>query len=772
MSSPAAPRRVPANPLPVVYLPLPGEPISPDDLHVRRSRDVARVVQQGHAAYARLVECRHWGEDPRIEAIILDVEVELPQRPVADLRRFERLAMVFSEDHALMPDVLALRADFPEGLHLIPRPAGAPKCLCLYDEPWPDLKLGWTASGYIERARTWLALTARGELHAPDQPVEPLLAPSPYTLVLPEQVVDGGSDDAPEALTIRRVDGPGDRSTLIATASEEAPLRPGENGYLATVIRTAAQEQRMLRALPTTLLELDDVLRTAGADLLGLLRGRFLGWTGAPNSLDRVLVIVVLVPVTRRPGEQPEGVDARAYLCTRETELASIRDVGVALGWWDRLPNGSYGQVLGDISGTGVAEIALLPVNPVTTFTRGMAARSNGVQGPLEMPVVAIGMGALGSQVFGNLIRTGWGRWTVIDRDVFLPHNLARHHLPGDAVGMAKAIAVAALANEMIDGPEVARAIAADILSPVKDTKSVADALQQADLVLDMSASVAVARHLARAPATAARRVSLFLNPSGTDLVFLAEDAERKLTLDGLEMQYYRALIEDPSLAGHLRDPGGYVRYGRTCRDLSAEIPQHRVALHAAIGSNALQTTTARAAARIALWRVDPELLTVACVEVVPAETCEWTVGEWTLWTDRRVLDTLAGLRAERLPNETGGVLIGTFDLERRIAYVVDVVPSPPDSVEWPTSYIRGRYGLRQRVQEIETLTGGMLTYAGEWHAHPAGHGPWPSDDDCRAFAWQAELRAANGLPPLMVIVGDSETYGWYVGVAPRVVEQ
>ena len=55
-------------------------------------------------------------------------------------------------------------------------------------------------------------------------------------------------------------------------------------------------------------------------------------------------------------------------------------------------------------------------------------------------------------------------------------------------------------------------------------------------------------------------------------------------------------------------------------------------------------------------------------------------------------------LRNAKLPNETGGVLVGSLDLERKIAYVIDTVPSPPDSEEWPTVYIRGCRGLRRQV--------------------------------------------------------------------------
>ena len=43
-----------------------------------------------------------------------------------------------------------------------------------------------------------------------------------------------------------------------------------------------------------------------------------------------------------------------------------------------------------------------------------------------------------------------------------------------------------------------------------------------------------------------------------------------------------------------------------------------------------------------------------------------------------------------------GGVLIGVYDLQRQVVYVVDTIPSPPDSAEWPTLYIGGCEGSLQ----------------------------------------------------------------------------
>jgi proteasome lid subunit RPN8/RPN11 len=190
------------------------------------------------------------------------------------------------------------------------------------------------------------------------------------------------------------------------------------------------------------------------------------------------------------------------------------------------------------------------------------------------------------------------------------------------------------------------------------------------------------------------------------------------------------------------------------------------VALHAAIGARAFRAALAAKSASISIWRTNEEDLGVAHLKIVPTEVIEQRVGEWTVVTDRSLLDRVANTRHEKLPNETGGVLVGTHDMQRKILYVVDALPSPPDSAEWPCIYIRGSQGLARRVEEIERITDGQLGYIGEWHSHPGGHDPSPSADDRKVFAWLEEHLNLDGLPATMLTVGQDDS-ALYVGRMP-----
>jgi len=113
--------------------------------------------------------------------------------------------------------------------------------------------------------------------------------------------------------------------------------------------------------------------------------------------------------------------------------------------------------------------------------------------------------------------------------------------------------------------------------------------------------------------------------------------------------------------------------------------------------------------------------------------------------------------RAEALPNETGGVLVGRFDLEKKTLYVGRALRSPTNSVETPTSYIRGTSDLKTQLKQIRELSGGDLRYVGEWHTHPNGVSTKPSQYDATAHLKITEKMKYEGLPGVVAIQGEDK---------------
>jgi len=458
---------------------------------------------------------------------------------------------------------------------------------------------------------------------------------------------------------------------------------------------------------------------------------------------------VLGLPKTRRSGDAVEWVELKGFLC-----LGSIESVGARIGAW-QVVEGNVGHLIGVDAEQDGSDVNVIVVNVVRRLTWKGAAKSSGFLRRDNRNIVAIGLGALGSQVAMNLARGGFGNWTLIDDDAFMPHNAVRHSLGGGfVVGHNKAMCVAFSMNMLADDDSIATGIPANYLRPGQHQDRVEKTMSEAELVLDMSASVPVARILA-SQEFSGRAVSVFLSPTGFDLVVLAEDSKRKIRLDDLEMLYYAAVGMTRELKGHLRAPGGGTRYGAGCRDISAQMAQAQFGTHAGIGASAINQAVQTGSAMARVWRIDPISLGVNPVEIPVEPFQEQEQHGWSIRLSQKLLRDLSAQRKSRLPNETGGILIGGIDHDQRCVHILFALPSPSDSKEWPTMYIRGVHGLRRERDRIVRETAGNLDYLGEWHSHPPGIPTLPSADDREVFQWISQLVSADGQPPIMLICGN-----------------
>ena len=289
------------------------------------------------------------------------------------------------------------------------------------------------------------------------------------------------------------------------------------------------------------------------------------------------------------------------------------------------------------------------------------------------------------------------------------------------------------------------------------------DAVEKADLILDISASIPVARELMDFKNDKAKRVSAFLNPMGSDLIILAEDLKRTQTLDVIEMQYYKHLLNSPDLHNHLEmDKTGF-RYSNSCRSVSSRIPQDYLGVHSGITSRMLKKLLESAESFAGVWSIDPESLEVKRYEIPLYDFKEKVINGWCIFIDECLLKKIITARKSKLPKETGGILIGSHDMVRKKIYLVDTILSPKDSEEYPHAYIRGIDGIEEELGKIKKVTAGNLDYVGEWHSHPEKCAIKPSKDDEVLFSWLSKHMRLMSRPPLMLIAGDNDAFNLLV---------
>lgn len=737
------------------YLEAKGILCIPSALQLPRARAMHDTLSADQLPFLKFVECRqHTEADGTVaETIVFDVDVERPQQLVHNIRREERIAVTFQSSDEWYPEVAALRRDFPQVPHLNHRAEEFPRSLCLYEEPWPHVAIRWTAANFFARIREWLSETAKGTLHQDDQPLEPLLMGSGLTIVLPPDLFGCKQAGEAEKLFVGWATAEDDCRVLLASPNEAS----GGSKFLALSFIANPQTHGAIRRSPKNLHELHEFVAPAGIALIDTLRDKFPDWN-KKDFLSKRLLLIIAFPLRREEGETVEASNSWVFLTSRD-----IEEIGVDIGIWQKTDHGLGLIHLNRDPARNGHNIPLQIVAPVFDISPTYVAAASKVQTD-DRCVFAVGAGALGSQVIKCLNSTGFGKWHVVDNDILLPHNLVRHELGRWAIGCPKAQAVAFDIHQLLTANEAPGWTSADILRPHDKAAELTAAIEKADLVLDMAADVAVSRYLTHDARSDSRRAALFLNPRGTDLVLLVEDRARSLTLDCLEMQYYRAVSTLPDLAGHLDPPAGRIRYSRSCRDVSSSIPADLVRLHSALGARAIRSAVNKDTPTIHVWRCHEETSEVRLVNIPVSKSHHQSIAGWTLVLDAELLERLTELRQRKLPVETGGVLIGSYDLIRKRVYVIDTIPSPPDSEEWPTLYIRGSQGLAAQVEAISQATNHQLEYVGEWHSHPNGCACLPSDDDLKVFGWLTTNMSTAGLPALMAIVGQNGISAWYLG--------
>lgn len=723
--------------------------VSADELVLPGARILADLLSSGTFDGARLVEVRR-RTDGHGEVLIIEADAGLGQALlVHDIRVVEPIAIWVHKDWPL-PSVYPLRADFPQDVsHFNIATADAPRSLCLFDGAREDVLRTYTPQRLLARIRWWLRETAYGRLHGNDQPLDPIFLSTEIAFILP---ADHVKITAPFYIGICQSDA--ERAPILLApvdGTDAAKAKRQEPMHSAIVIETAPVRHGRIRYWPSNLAELLAIYRELGVDLEAELRGLIRAWSADQALAARLalrLLIIVRTPLRLESGAVA-GSTTRGFLSAK----ASGRDIAAALGALATV--GEYSApIIGKPTTDAAALVAIevVQVDIYHHFDRTLARVASGRAVAEGSTICLMGAGALGSQMALAAARGGIGVWTIADKDFLLPHNLARHALLARHIGAAKAEALA-YEVRMLLGAGAATGVVCDVTA-ANAPAAWTEPLDNAARILDASASVGVARWLARNQRLKARAASCFLTPSGRDLVALMEGNDRRPQLDHLEMSYYWHLVIDEELHGHLVETGGVIRPG-SCRSPSMQIPQTAVSAFASIAAEVLCETEWPEPGQISIWRTRGVFDEVKRHCYAGETYLEVPLGDWKVVVRRRVLELLEEARVSAGRLETGGIVVGTWDRERKIVYIVGSFDPPPDSHHQPSGFVRGAVGVFKTIEEVETRTAANLTYIGEWHSHPPGSSSRPSADDGILLRWIGDALKWSDAPACMLIAAE-----------------
>jgi integrative and conjugative element protein (TIGR02256 family) len=730
----------------------------PDHLAIAAARAAAVAVKE-HRDF-QLLELRG---DAVSEILVVECKCDrVFSKNKPGICYVEPLSLRFFRDTAVMPEVRALRADFPVLLHENQPKPGEPKWLCVYHEPWSQLRRTWTPQKFLARIQWWLEGSAAGTLHPVEQLPEQLYFESPLSIVLPREFDQLASDKAFALELEPRTSEDGRKWVAVAKFKPlNQYLSTGNRHYALLTLTLGAVVHASPELSPGTLGEVHDRLNDRGAPIAEKLFGemqRLVMGAGLAHSMGQKTLLILTIPVTNPAGGEPR-IERKGFLID-----AGMGQLGVMAGVLDRDGRSDKYVVALQLGGglqlkPAWRNAALIQVEVREPFTEERARLYSGVADPGPDGILA-GVGALGSAIADLWIREGWGQWRYVDPDLLLPHNLARHQGYEHQVGVAKVDAMRQLEGSIYSSRNIRPGFQASA-NDFRNTELL-NALRNAKLIVDATTTIDVPRDLAMRD-DVPRTVSAFVTPSGNDSVMLLEDSARRMRLDVLEAQYYRFVLNAPWGGTHLKGHKGSLWVGAGCRDTSFVISNELIQLHSALLARQIRLRSNESAPHIQVWRSNPETGDVSTTAFAASAPIFVDMEGMELVWDEGLRTKMRAMREQGLPRETGGVLLGHFDLMNSRVYVVDALPAPADSVKSSAEFARGVEGLASKVDESLARTANIVGYVGEWHSHPRGVEADPSGKDIRLLVHLALMLRQDGLPALMLIVGESSEQ-WVVG--------
>ncbi|MFH1890093.1 MAG: ThiF family adenylyltransferase [Candidatus Kuenenbacteria bacterium] len=613
-----------------------------------------------------------------LSVIFVNIKVDIPAKgPVYAVRKNEKIMFLLEPNFPYKHPKVLLRHDFPSVPHL-----GSRKELfreiCLTRNNTDDWWNGKTLVDVIIEVYHWLCDAAAGMLVKDDDPFEPLIA----------------RGTTPVEVSIKNAKNECKKSNgAWLTTSQCVPVKNGTShrflvgvrgGEVKTQVWYQEKEQSSLWIdRPTNIDELLDMISRIDLD-----PQRIRYWIDRSRTTQLLLVFGI-----RRP---------------KMVLGKSSAEEWVAFELKRKMPNNNSPWEI-------QAHLAL------ESFSTSIAALTSGFKEQAKKKIVFIGVGALGSEIAECLARSGTVELGIVDNDILLPHNLARHTLGSQDIGEYKAEAIAKKFNLLYKN-DICIPISENILNLSND--KLLEILKDAHCAIDCSASAAVQCRLSDLLPKNIPVVSVYQINAGVGTVLLFTPSLKNTPIDMLEASFITHFRNNPIVSQWLLETGESISIGGGCRSISSKIASSTVKFGAGwladkilryLNNNQWPTTSFAEMLQYDFngsGQIFTHHLDIMASSIIKN-------GNWTVIVANDATEQVVSYSKSAFPNETGGILIGRIDRQRQIAFITEAWKAPDDSSATKTGFSRGFAGLSNKVAMLESDTKDYLSYVGEWHSHP-----------------------------------------------------
>ena len=606
-----------------------GSPIRGEYLKLSRAKAIYKAAL-GHP-FAKDIQCYVNGKGDAVIKMRL-THLEIPDEPVFDIHDEEEIAIICHPEDVNIPEVYALRKDFPTELpHSNAKPYAHPVSLCVSDVAFADIRPQFNAHDFLNSIRRWFSLNSINKLHETNRPLEFFFGFQEVCCILNER--SGGNPYIKYSPKTKY------SSTLEFVEKSKA------THYLIGIPTEKIHASNFVR-IPQTMGDLKDVQST---DLFSLTDSLLAVLTKSIAG-KATLPLIISIYITQTSKDDKKVSQEFFLIKTNSLPKDIVLKKKV-------LTKDAFEKWFYELS----VEVVLLEF----MTSRCGNAINNGIKDNFNK-VSVVGTGTLGSAVIDHLVRQGCSEEiNIVDCDILLPHNLSRHTLATDKVMTSKVRSIKDTYHGILF--QKINAIEGNFLTLNRNERE--RLYRDTELVMDFSTSIAVERKLAQEGQTY-RRCTSFLNPKGDEIVLLMEDKDRYSRLDLLEMDYYRNLIVDEKFALHLEQTETVRTNSFSCRSESMILNYENVRVLSAIISKQIRKYYRLGQACLSIWHFNAEDGTVSSLPMTITNWRTEVLSGIRIHISDAVEKEIQTMTDASPDKETGGCLFGSYDRDHNTIYV------------------------------------------------------------------------------------------------------
>ena len=404
--------------------------------------------------YAKDVQCYVNGKGYAIIKMRL-THLEIPDEPVFDIRDEEEIAIICHPEDVDIPEVYALRKDFPTELpHSNAKPFTRPVSLCVSDVAFADIRPLFNAHDFLNSIRRWFSLNSINKLHEVNRPLEVFFGFQEVCCILNER--SGGNPYIKYSSKTKN------SSTLEFVDKSKA------THYLIGIPTEKIHASNFVR-IPQTMGDLKDVQSTDQFSLTDSLLAVLTKSVAGKATLP--LVISIYITQTCKDEKK---TSQELFLIKTNCLPKDIVHKKKVLG------KDAFEKWFYELS----VEVVLLDF----MTSRYGNAINNGIKDNFNK-VSVVGTGTLGSAVIDHWVRQGCSEEiNLVDCDILLPHNLSRHTLTTDKVMTSKVRSIKDTYHGILF--QKINAIEGNFLTLNRNDRE--RLFKNTELVMDFSTSIAV----------------------------------------------------------------------------------------------------------------------------------------------------------------------------------------------------------------------------------------------------------------------------------------